>query len=85
MADYEYIFSTSLHGKLKEKIYGRIFVKVTYDDKLFINIIREREDINFTMYINDFSAKILNGYTSEYAVYEVLKAYKKFILKKYFV
>lgn len=28
MTDYEYLFSTNLHAKLKEKIQGGIFVKV---------------------------------------------------------
>ena len=28
MTDYEYLFSTNLHAKLKEKIRGGIFVKV---------------------------------------------------------
>ena len=28
MTDYEYLFSTNLHAKLKERIQGGIFVKV---------------------------------------------------------
>ena len=38
MRDYEYLFATTLHEKLKEKIVGGIFVNVTPDDVLHITI-----------------------------------------------
>ena len=44
MTDYEYLFSTNLHAKLKEKIRGGIFVKVNEKDSLIVKI--ERKDGN---------------------------------------
>ena len=38
MTDYEYLFSTNLHAKLKERIQGGIFVKVNENDSLVIKI-----------------------------------------------
>ena len=75
MADYEYIFSTLLHKKLKEKIVGHIYVAVRND----ILITEIKIDIS----INDFANKLVNGYSTDYAAYEIAKEYKKKILSKY--
>lgn len=89
MTDYGYLFSKILHTKLKEKVYAGVHVKSTPDDKLEIIIARTSENLVFTMYIDDFSTKLLNGYSTDYAVYEILEKYKRFIanitMKKYFV
>lgn len=53
MTDYEYLFSTNLHAKLKEKIQGGIFVKVNENDSLVIKITR-RDENNFDMSFTDF-------------------------------
>ena len=64
-------------------------MKSTPDDKLEIVIARTSENLVFTMYVDDFSTKLLNGYSTDYAVYEILEKYKRFIMnntmKKYFV
>ena len=54
MTDYEYLFSTNLHAKLKERIQGGIFVKVNENDSLVIKITR-RDENNFDMSFTDFS------------------------------
>ena len=86
--NYKYLFSTVLYSKLKEKIIGKIFTRVVYNDTLLINIM-SYDNIEFVMEINNFSEKILNGYSTDYAVYEVMNKYQKFItnqvMKKYFV
>lgn len=87
MMDYEYLFATTLQQKLKTKIIGRIFVKVTLDDQLFIKI--EHEDgLYYKMFIDDFSNRIRNGWSTDYAVYEVVNKYRKFVteyaMTKYF-
>ena len=69
MTQYGYDFSMALYAKLKERIYGRIYVKVTDDDEL---------------YINRFSEKMLNGYTTDYATYEVIEKLKKYVMNSYF-
>lgn len=85
MTDYGYEFSKILHGKLKTKIYAGIHVKSIPDDKLEIVIARTSENLVFTMYIDNFSDKIVHGYTTDYAVYEILAKYERFVLNKYFV
>ena len=70
MTDYEYLFSTNLHAKLKERIQGGIFVKVNEN--------------NFDMSFTDFSNRMLNGFSTDYAAYEVTKKYQKFVMKQFF-
>lgn len=70
MTDYEYLFSMNLQAKLKEKIQGAIYVKVNENDSLVIKITR-RDENNFDMSFTDFSNKFLNGFSTDYAAYEV--------------
>ncbi len=85
MTDYGYVFSKTLHQKLKEKIYAGVHVKSTDDDKLEIIIARDSEGLLFKMEVDNFSDRLLHGYSTDYAVYEVLTRYRKFILNRYFV
>lgn len=84
MSNYEYVFATNLHEKLKGQIRGRIFVKVVSDDRLYVSIQRDVADKVFNLYINNFSDRILNGWSTDYAAYEIRQDYRKFIMKKYF-
>lgn len=88
MKDYENLFSTALHQKLKEKIIGKIFIKVNRQDQLYISITRH-DGIDYELYIENFSNKFLNGWTTDYAAYEVFEDYKKYInnlvYKRYFI
>ena len=83
MQDYEYLFSMNLHAKLKEKIMGAIYVKVTEDDRLVVRIDR-RDCNNFEMSFGDFSNRVLHSFTTELAAYEVMKKYREFVLKQFF-
>lgn len=83
MTDYEYLFSTNLHAKLKERIQGGIFVKVNENDSLVIKITR-RDENNFDMSFTDFSNRMLNGFSTDYAAYEATKKYQKFVMKQFF-
>lgn len=85
MTDYGYVFSKALHAKLKGKIYARVYVESTNDDKLNITISRSDEDLVFKMSIEDFAHKMLHGYSADYAAYEILEKYKRFIMNRYFV
>lgn len=83
MTDYEYLFSTNLHAKLKERIQGGIYVKVNDNDSLVVKITR-KDGNNFDVSFTDFSNKFLNGFTTDYAAYEVQKKYQKFVMKQFF-
>lgn len=83
MKDYEYLFCTNLHEKLKEKILGGIFVKVDDNDCLIIKITR-RDGNNFRMSFDNFSSSILHGFSTDYAAYVVQKKYQSFVLKQFF-
>lgn len=85
MTDYGYIFSKALHEKLKEKVHAGVFVRSTNDDKLEILIVRKSEDLTFKVVIENFSDRILYGYSTDYAAYEVLAKYRKFIFNRYFI
>ena len=83
MTDYEYLFSTNLHTKLKEKIRGGIFVKVNEKDSLIVKIER-RDGNNFDISFTDFSNRLIYGFSTDYAAYEVYKKYRDFVMKQFF-
>lgn len=83
MTDYEYLFSTNLHAKLKERIQGGIYVKVNDNDSLVVKIMRQ-DGNNFDVSFTDFSNKFLNGFTTDYAAYEVRRKYRDFVMKQFF-
>ena len=82
MKDYECLFVTTLHGKLKEKINAAIYVAVK-DDTLVIDI--KKDGIIYTgRIVDNFSERIMHGYSTDYAMYEVIKDYRAFINKIFF-
>lgn len=83
MLDYEYLFSTALSSKLKERIQGRIYVEVIWDDVLIVKIKRQ-DGNNFKYRFENFSKRVLNGFTTDYAAYEVENEYRRFVLKQFF-
>ena len=83
MLDYEYLFTTNLHSKLKENIKGGIFAKVNENDSLVVEIKR-KDGNNFGVSFTDFSNRVIKGFTTEYAAYEVMKKYKKFVMSQFF-
>lgn len=82
MADYEYLFVTALHAKLKEKIIGKIYVAVTRENALLVKI-ESFGGLSYSIAIDNFSDKILNGYSTDYAAYEIVNQYRKFITNKF--
>lgn len=83
MQDYEYLFSKELHSKLKEKIKGKVWVKI-YQDKLHVKITSQDEVIKYELTEDNMSTKILNGLSTQYTVYCILKDYSKCVNNKYF-
>lgn len=81
MQDYEFLFSKNLHEKLKEKIIGKVWVKC-YHDELHVKIIPGR-GLEFEFTMDDFQNRILNGLSSDYIVYDVLREYKSYIFSEF--
>lgn len=84
MMDYEYLFSMNLHQKLRERVIGKVYCKVNEENELYIKI-ESFGNLKFSMTIDNFSERILNGYSTEYAVYEIMSEYEKFIHNRYFI
>ena len=80
--DYEKLFSTELYKKLKEKVKGRVFVKIKHD-KLYVEITKST-DPTYEYVMNNMADHILNGLSTSYLVYSILKDYRKFVNKQYF-
>ena len=84
------LFTMGLQQKLKRKVIGKVFVKVTRNDKLLVKIERDDSDgkLEFKMFVDNFSERIVNGWTTDYASYEVLNEYRQFLIEimneKYF-
>ena len=82
MADYEYQFAVFLQQRLKSKIQGGIYVTVA-EDELIVKVIRD-ETIDFKYSFRNFANRLRNGWTTEYAAYETVNAYKECLMKRYF-
>lgn len=83
MRDYDYVFTTMLHEKLKEKVIASVFCRVMPGDELYVKI-ESSGDLIFTITFENFSNKLLKGWTTDHAVYEIMKKYKSFILGRFF-
>lgn len=83
MQDYEFIFSTALYNKLKDKIKGKIWTKC-YNDELHVKIETRECGDEYEYVVCDFSNKILNGLNTDYITYLVLKDYSDFINNIFF-
>lgn len=84
MRDYEYLFAMNVQQKLKDMVKARVYCKINPEDELYVEIEDRDSGIGYYCAIPGFSQKMLNGYTSEYAAYEVVKAYKNHIIKRFF-
>lgn len=85
MCEYEIIFCKALHGKLREKIRGRIWVGVNDDNRLFVDITQR--EINTAAHIiseKPFSELIIKGYSVEEACDDIIKQYRRMILRRSF-
>lgn len=81
MQEYEYIISTGLHSLLKEKIKGKIWVKI-YDDRLHVKI--DYNDLSFEYVEGKTSDKILSGIGPSDLLPKIVARYKEFIFHEYF-
>lgn len=79
--DYIVMFSKNLAQKLVEKVRGKVFVRVTPEDELYVSI-NFSDDIKFKTTLGRFSERVVNGWSTDYACYEIQKQYEKFILKQ---
>ena len=82
LRELDQIFAYNLQQKLKDQIYGKVYVKVI-DEEIYISVACY-SDIRFEATISNFFEKILNGYTTDYACYEVMRQYRNFVMEKYF-
>lgn len=83
--ELEFLYSRTLHQKLKERIRGSVFTRIEGDD---LKIRIETSDYWFeTSYIN-IGERIIRGLSTQQIADEVLEKYKKFLVhrmeQKYF-
>lgn len=78
MQDYEYLFSKQLHEKLKEKIKGKVWVKV-YNNDLHVKITTSECESKYEYVEEDLSTQILDGFGTDYFMCRILKGYRTFI------
>ena len=83
MLDYEYIFATELHKKLQPRIEGKIYVCITKHNKLSVKI----DNLNLEyecLSENKFSDMILNGCSTNGALYDVMNDYNTYVYNQIF-
>lgn len=59
-------------------------MKIRSNDEIYIKI-ESIGNLKFEMVVSNFSERIMNGMTSEFAAYEVVNTYRNYILGKYFL
>lgn len=82
MNEYEYTWSMMLLSKLKCRIRNkRIFVTVTSDDDLIVRI--EHEDgLIFELTYDNFSRRLLYGFSTDQVSSEIIQKYKNYIIER---
>ena len=83
MLDYEYIFATDLHKKLKPRIKGKIYVCITKYNELSVKINNLNLEYEY-LSENKFSDMVLNGYSTDDAMQEIMQDYQQFVYEKLF-
>ena len=81
MTHYEYEFSTILHEKLKELVIGKVYVRITPDDKVYVNI-KSFDDIEYVYLMGDFTYNFLRGLSATRLAQVIVAEYKKFVINK---
>ena len=85
MMDYEPIICYESTSKIeRERVKGKVFCEVTQNNILVVEI-KSRGDWKFSMEFDNFSDRFLNGFTTDYAMCDVLSKYRKFITNRYFI
>ena len=68
---------------MKEKVKGKVWVKI-YQNELHVTIKIFECELKYEFVEEDLSNKILNGLSSDYAVYTIMKDYHKFVNEIFF-
>lgn len=83
MVDYEYLFATNLHQKLKETIKDKVFCAIK-DDHLYVSI--ETKEIGKYEYTinNSFADDLIHGQISTDNVAEVVvREYRSYVIRQF--
>lgn len=80
MNEYEIVFTKNLYNKIKDRVYDHVYCGVK-DNTLRIDITT-RDDLGFTMWVDDFANRILSGLTTDYVLYEFLRKYRAYLVSE---
>lgn len=83
LRDYEYLFSTALRSKLKEKIKGSVRVEVDQEYDI-LNVTIKCNSIVWKKEFWGFTNKIHNGWSTDIAAYELVKEFKSYVMHRFF-
>lgn len=83
MVDYEYLFATNLHQKLKEIVKGKVFCAIK-DNHLYVSIeTKEIGKYEYTMN-NSFSDDLINGRISTDNVVDIVaREYRSYVIQHF--
>ena len=79
MTEYERLFAMNLQQKLKKRIVGNIYVKITRNDEILVIIEKEEDGIEYKIFSGNFAERMKNGLSTDYAAYEILQQYRSYI------
>ena len=77
-------FQSTMYRKLKNTVRGFVrYYYISEEDTFKVTILRK--DVMFTYYIKNIQEKLYNGYSTDDALNEILKKYRKVLLYKIFL
>ena len=83
MVDYEYLFATNLHQKLKEIVKGKVFCAIK-DDHLYVSI--ETKEIGKYEYMlnSSFADDLIHGQISTDNVVDIVtREYRSYVIQHF--
>lgn len=83
--DWKAVLTRKLAERLKEKIYGRVYLQITPDDRLRVEITKKEDNVYFVDFVGDnLSVYAMAGESFDGLVEQVVKRYRRYILSRFF-
>lgn len=83
--DWKYVLTRKLAERLREKINGGIYLKITPDDRLRVEITKKEDNIYFVeTFGENLSIYAMAGESFDGLVVQVFKRYRRYVLSRFF-
>lgn len=83
--DWQAVLTRKLAERLKKKINGGVYLKITPDDRLRVEITKKEDNVYFIETFGDnISIYAMAGESFDDLVEQVIKRYRRYVLSRFF-